>query len=175
VAAAEVAQRLDGDVDADLVAVLEAIGDRLGRRVHADFDVLQPVSLDPFGQGLPGEARDPQAGMVEPGLARLRRQRDPHLGRRLRRQLVEAQRRQQAQHSAGNALRDLRERMRGGRAVPAHDVDTPGLARDLARAHQPVELCPRDALRLELGRARDAQAADALEDGGFALGGHEGG
>jgi hypothetical protein len=30
-------------------------------------------------------------------------------------------------------------------------------------------------LRLELGRARDAQAADALEDGGFALGGHEGG
>jgi hypothetical protein len=34
--AAEIAQSFDRDIDTDLVAVLETVGDRLGRRVDGD-------------------------------------------------------------------------------------------------------------------------------------------
>ena len=48
-AAAEVAQGLDGHVDADLVAILEAVGDGLRGRIYADLDALQAMRLYTFG------------------------------------------------------------------------------------------------------------------------------
>ena len=54
---AEVAQGFDRHVDADLVAILEAVGDGLRSRVHADFDALHPARLDPFGEGCSRETR----------------------------------------------------------------------------------------------------------------------
>ena len=69
VAATEVAQRFDRDVDADLVAVLEAVSDGLGGRVDANLDALDSVGVDSLGEGRVREARDPQTRVVEPRLA----------------------------------------------------------------------------------------------------------
>ena len=44
--AAEAAERLDGDADAHLVPVLEAVGHRLGRGVDVDGDPLHAVLPD---------------------------------------------------------------------------------------------------------------------------------
>ncbi len=46
--AAALAQRLQRNVQPDLVAVLEAVGNGLGDRVHADRDAIDGVDLDAF-------------------------------------------------------------------------------------------------------------------------------
>jgi hypothetical protein len=61
------------------------------------------------GQGGPGEPRDAQSWVVQPGTPRLLGQRQPHLGRELRRQIVEGQGAEQAHDSPGHAFRHLRQ------------------------------------------------------------------
>ena len=161
-AAAEVAQGLDRDIDANLVAVFETVSDRLGARVQADVDPLDPVGLDAFREGRAREARHSQPRVVKPRLAGFLGQRDPHLSRSLRRQLVEAQRREQADHTARDPLRDLGEGVLGGVGMIARGVDPTSVTLDLAFTDEVVHPPARDTVRLEVGRPDDPEPADDL-------------
>src|SRR3972149_4313217 len=92
VTAAEVAKGFDRHVNTDLVAVLEAVGDRLCGGVHADFHALAAMRLDAFGEGGSRETGDSVPRVVETRLARFLRKGDPHLGWGTSRQVVEKQR-----------------------------------------------------------------------------------
>jgi hypothetical protein len=48
--ATEVARRLGGDINADLVPVLETVGDGLGRRVNSQRHSLDRVLFDAVGE-----------------------------------------------------------------------------------------------------------------------------
>jgi hypothetical protein len=57
---AAVAERFQRDVRADLAAVLEAIGDRLGRVVDTDLHAVDVVLVDPLEASLPRKPHDPE-------------------------------------------------------------------------------------------------------------------
>lgn len=114
----EVFERFDGDVDRDA------------------FD---RVRLDPLGEGGTREARHPEAQVLDPGTARLLGKGDPYLGGLLRREPVESQRRQQADHRARHTRRDRRERMPGRVGMAPRDVDPTGLAVHEALPGEAVE------------------------------------
>src|SRR3990172_6647782 len=80
VTAAEVAKGFDRHVNTDLVAVLEAVGDRFRRRVHADFHALAAMRLDAFGDGGSRETGDSELRVVETRLLRFLLKGEPHLG-----------------------------------------------------------------------------------------------
>src|SRR5438093_891041 len=98
--------------------------------------------------------------MVEPRPPRLLADRHPYLTRELRRQLVELQRGQQAEHTARDALRDLRERVAGGVRMIADNVDPAGAAFDQTLLRQPVKPHARDAAGFEFSRTRKAHFLD---------------
>src|SRR5687768_3112638 len=102
--ASEVTQRFHRDVDADPVALLETVGHRLRRRVNPNLDLLQAVHLHTFGESESREARHTQPRVVELRFPRLLRQRDPHLGRRLRGQLVKTECSEQTEDTVWDSL-----------------------------------------------------------------------
>lgn len=163
VAAAEVAQCLDGDVDTHFVAVPEAVGDSLGGRIDADIHTFHAMDLDALCQREPRGARHPQARVVEPGSARLFRQRYPHLGWCLARQLVEAQRCQQAENGGRYLLGNNRERVLSGEHMLTNGVHTSGVPLDQPLAHQPIEPAARDAVRFQLSWPNNAQLPDGAQ------------
>ncbi len=55
-----VAERLEGGVQSYLIAVLEAVGDRLGRARHRYSDLLDLTPFHGFPEGVSGSADDPQ-------------------------------------------------------------------------------------------------------------------
>ena len=73
----EVAQGFDRYIDADLVAVHEAVDHGLGGRVDANPDTLLEVRFDPLGEDLTREARYPEIRIIESEFAGLLGQRDP--------------------------------------------------------------------------------------------------
>src|SRR5690606_34259932 len=146
----EVSERLHRNVDSDLVAVLEAVGHRLGRRVDTQRYAFDAALLDAFGQRLAREPRNSQARIVEPWPARLLRQRDPDLRRGLRRETMQPQRREQTEDSLGNTLRHLRQRVLRGRGMLGQHVDPAGLASNQPIAYQAGEMCPGDSACLEI-------------------------
>jgi hypothetical protein len=141
--AAEVAQRFDSDIDANLVPVLEAVGDGLRRGIHPDHHTLRAVFFDTLGQGGTRKTGYPQARIVEPRTARLLGQRDLDLGRRLGRQAVKPKRSEEAEHRLGHALRDLRQRvcLRGG--VAGRSVDSARLPDDQSLVDETSKLRAR--------------------------------
>ena len=147
-----VAQGLHRDIDADLIAVLEAVGDRLRGRVDTDFDLLEAVCLDSFRQGQSREAGDAKRRVFEPRLPGLLGQSDPNLGRVLCRQFVKAQRGEQAEDTCGYALGYMCKRMLGRERMPARNIDSPSLSLDQAIADQTVEYSARDAAGLAQAR-----------------------
>src|SRR6266516_8064314 len=54
-----VAERFQGDVRANLPAVLEAVGHRLGRVVNADRHAVDVVLFNPLDASLPRKPHDP--------------------------------------------------------------------------------------------------------------------
>lgn len=64
VANSEVSERFHGNVDSDLVAVLEAVGQRLGRGIYAAGNLVDAMVFDAVLQCLAGEAHDPQRRIV---------------------------------------------------------------------------------------------------------------
>jgi hypothetical protein len=158
--AAEIAQSFDRDIDSDLVAVLETVGDRLGRRLVRDRYSLDAVGLDPLGESGPGEAHHPEPRVVEPRLATFLGQGDPHLGRELCRQLVKAQGREETDHTTWDPLGDLGKRVVGGAGVIARGVDPASLPLHLPLLQQRIQSPARDALFLEVGRSHDPEPTD---------------
>src|SRR5690348_6272276 len=116
--------------------------------------------LDTFGERRAGEACDAQPRIVEPRTAGLFRQRDPHLGGRLRGQLVEAQRGEEAEHTIRHALGDVRERVRLARSVIGGSVDAARLPDHASFLYETRKIRTRDAVIFELSRAYEPALLD---------------
>ena len=158
-----VAQRLDGDIDADLVPVPEAVGDRLGGGVQANLYPFDAASLDALRERLTREARNAQARIFERGAARLLGEGDPDLVRLLRGEVVQAKRRQQADDGGRDPRRDDRGRGVGRELVVGEDVAAAREAHDLAALHEARELRPVNAVARQVARAHGAQATNRAE------------
>src|SRR6266516_341353 len=96
-----VAECFQGDIRTDLTPILEAVGHRLGRVVDADLHAVDGVLFNPLEASLSRETHDPERELALGGRARLAVDREPHLGGILRRQLVEAQSREETDDACG--------------------------------------------------------------------------
>lgn len=128
---------------------------------------MPSVSADPENRVT---RRHGWARVGELGLARPLGQRDPHRGRGLGRQLVEAQRGQQAEYAARNLLGDLGERVFGGDGMLAGRVDAPCLPLDHPLAHESLARSQAAAGRSAGGsHLRSATQVSALGKSRFGM------
>lgn len=88
--------------------------------------------------------------------------RHPDLERVLRREAVKAQRRQQADYTAGHATRGLRQMMSLSSRAAGESVQAATDALDQASHEQSPELGPGDSGALQIPRAGDAQSLQHL-------------
>jgi len=102
-------QRLQRHVQADLVAVLEAVHDRLGRTVHPQLHAVAQVLLDARHVDVAGHLNHLDRRIADPGYVAAARHGDPDLARQLRGQLVELQRCEQTEDGLRHLGGDGRE------------------------------------------------------------------
>ncbi len=96
------AQRLESDVETDLVPILERIGYGLGNAVDAHALAFDPVRLDRFGERFAAEAEDAQRRIGQRGSASPAIDRDPYLVRKLGADAVEGESGKQAYDAMGH-------------------------------------------------------------------------
>src|SRR5229473_7893750 len=102
---------LEDHVHAELVPELESVGDRLLRAVDANWNAVDLVNLDAVPERGPGELEDPDWGVVDPGRILLPAlDRDVHFVRHVARELVERERRYEADDSFRDTGRHGHER-----------------------------------------------------------------
>jgi hypothetical protein len=87
------------NLETDLVAVLEAVGDSFFRVVDADGDSAHLVDLHSFGKSFTREPKETDRGICETGRFRALLDRNVNLMGYLRCQFVERQRRDEADHA----------------------------------------------------------------------------
>src|SRR5262245_35073863 len=63
-------ERFQGDVQPDLVSILEAVCDGLGERGDPDRHTLYTMLLDPKGKGSSRESHDTKRRRIHPGFPR---------------------------------------------------------------------------------------------------------
>ena len=119
------AQRLDGDVLADLVAKLEAVGHCFGQAVDAYRSAVFCDGLNALGVGLSSQACNAQRGVVQGRCLGALWQGQPHRVRLLLPDAVIPERGQQAQHSLGDPLADLDQRVVFGDLAVWQAVEAP--------------------------------------------------
>lgn len=162
-----VLQRLGGNFGTDLVAVLEAVCHGLGRRVDPDRNAVDHVRLDALGQRRAREVDDADRKRRIARMPGVIVQCNPYLGRRLRRQAVEAKRAEQTDRRPGNSLGHF------GEAALRRDVSIRNGIQPTRYAHQrtarrkPASVFDRNAERLEIARPRDPQTPDGFDCSGF--------
>ena len=97
-----VSECLNGDIETDLAAVFEAVGDRLGGNGDRYFHLLDCVPVHPGGQGVAGGADDAQGHRRIFRRPLLVTNQHPHLMWQLRREFVESERGEQADNTVGH-------------------------------------------------------------------------
>ena len=92
-------ESFQGDLEPDLVAVLEAVGDCFFRAVDAKGDTTHLVDLYSFGKSIAREPEEADRRIRETGRFRTLLDRHVNLMGHLRRQFMERQRRDEADHA----------------------------------------------------------------------------
>jgi hypothetical protein len=150
------------------VAVLEAVRQRLGDAVDAHLHALDDVLLQPTGIRCSREPRDLQR-QIRSGLAGTLRDREPDPVGALGAELVEAQRREQADHAVRHALAGLDQAVMLGENLIDGQVEAPADPLQFPALPQPVEVRARQAEVVQVARAKYAtlrrQLAEALGGG----------
>jgi len=100
--AQDIAQRLDRNVNSDLVSVLETVRHSFGRVVHPKRNTFDELCLDSFDQSLAGESYDAERWRLDRWLARFEVDRHPNLMRVLSGKTVEPKSREEADDSSGD-------------------------------------------------------------------------
>jgi len=98
-----------GDIEPDLVAVLEAVGDGFFRAVDAKGDSTHLVDLYSFGKSIAREPEEADRRICETGRFRTLLDRHVNLMGHLRRQFMERQRRDEADHAVSDPESDRDE------------------------------------------------------------------
>jgi hypothetical protein len=148
-------ERLDRDIQADLVPVSEAVCHRLGKVVDAHRDAFDRVLLDPGMERLAGGVEDPQRRVVHarrPGPAL---DHQPDIPRVLGRQIMEAERRGKADHAVRHTFARLRERVMLGDLGVHRNVDAPPGSNQQTPVAQLAKVGTGDPVRVQIPRAQD--------------------
>lgn len=103
-------QGFQRDVKSDLVSVLEAVSHGFRNVGHVDFDPVDIMLVETFGQRWPRESDDTKRGIVDFWRPRFARYCKPYFMWRLRREVVYAQRGKQADDSMRTFAGYLRQR-----------------------------------------------------------------
>ncbi|MDO8737480.1 MAG: hypothetical protein Q7J17_00710 [Candidatus Deferrimicrobium sp.] len=99
-------ESFQGDIEPDLVAVLEAVGDCFFRAVDAERDTTHLVDLHSFGKRIAREPEEADRRIRETGRFRTLLDRHVYLMWHLRRQFMERQRRDEADHAVSDLESD---------------------------------------------------------------------
>src|SRR5437870_5358868 len=163
-------ERLEDHIHAELVPELEGVGDRLLGAVDANWNAVDLVNLDALAESSPGELEDSDRWVVDAGRVLLSAlDRDVHSVRHLGRELVEGERRDEADDSLRHPRRHGHEiGASQWRKVPQPKETPAQLLEDAGVAHR-VEGLPPDA---EAQSIRHADHAAAGADGIPLLGEH---
>ncbi len=102
-------ESFQGDLEPDLVAVLEAVGDCFFRAVDAEGDSIHRVDLYSFGKSIAREPEEAYRGIRETGRFRTLLDRYVNLVGHLRRQFMERQRRDEADYAFSDLESDRDE------------------------------------------------------------------
>jgi hypothetical protein len=102
-------ESLEGDIEADLVAVLETVGDGFFRAVDAKGDSTHLPDLHSFGKSIARKPEEADRRKRETGRFRTLLDRHVNLMRDLRRQFMEGQRRDEADHAVSDLESDRDE------------------------------------------------------------------
>jgi len=159
-------ENLEGDIEPELVAMLEAVGDGFFRAVDAEGDSTHLADLHPFGKSIAREPEEADRRIRETGRFRTLLDRHVNLMGHLRRQFVECQRRDEADHAVRDLESDrdeigIREGRQFGKAIKT--------AADLledARIPHGVE-SPRVYAKTERLRGAQRSAVDSKESAGI--------
>src|SRR5205814_630125 len=99
-------ERLENHIHAQLVPELERVRDRLLRAVDVNWNIVDLMNLDALAERGPGELEDSDWWVVDSGRVLLSALNcDVHFVRHLGRELVEGERRDEADDSFRNSLR----------------------------------------------------------------------
>jgi hypothetical protein len=162
--AAVIPERLDGDVDTDLVPELEAVHDGPGRTRHPNGHAFDIVLLDPGGQRRPGNADDPNGRNIDPRDCRAPVHGQPDFAWVLRANGVKPQSRQQAHDALGHALRDLGQCVVLGWRGGGWSVEPPPQAGQVTLTGQPPDLFRMQPQCLGFFETEDTVAQDGLRE-----------
>src|SRR5690606_4166788 len=84
-----VAEPFEGDVDADLLAIAEAVDDGLGRIEDGRFDLVDHMAFDADRHGLFAKPDGPDRGIADARHPVLAPDGDPYMGWGLKREFME--------------------------------------------------------------------------------------
>src|SRR5659263_183308 len=159
-------ESFQGDIEPDLVAMLEAVGDGFFRAVDAEGDSTHLADLHPFGKSIAREPEEADRRIRETGRFRTLLDRHVNLMGHLRRQFVECQRRDEADHAVSDLESD-RDKIGipEGRQLGKAKKTTADLLED-ARIPHGVE-SPRVYAKTERLRGAQRSAVDSKESAGI--------
>jgi hypothetical protein len=139
-------ERLDGDVNADLIPILETVGYGFCRRCDPNLDALDGVRFYTVGECRPRKPDHAQRWPVCAGLSGFDSERDPDFVRRLRGDLVKAESREKAHDAGRDPHACLDERVMVGDLARWSGVQSASDPFEDALCHEPAECDPIDAL-----------------------------
>ena len=146
-------------VQTDLVAEPEAVDDGPGHIEDRYLDAVDVQVFDALGQGLVRHAYDPDRGLVKTRRYHAVRDRDPDLERGLRADLVDPQRRQQADHGPGHTCRDFRQRAVFADLCAGDAVEPARHALEFAGLYQARQGDGRQAVLCQVARTQQRACA----------------
>ena len=133
----ELLQGFEGDLEADAVAELEAVGHRLRLAEHAHGHVLDDVFLDAERDRVRGHPDDADRRVLDLRNAGVAREGEPDFVGGLARQVVEPKRREQARDAGGGLAADEGEAMMLGDAAVRETVESPADLLDDSANYRP--------------------------------------
>lgn len=150
-------ERLDRDIDPDLVPVFEQIRHGLGNPVDPHWLTLDPVSLDALFERGSAEPDDLERQLRDTGCTGSTIDRDPDFGRELRADAVNCERGQEADDTARDGAGGDRKSVMLGNSAVGKAVLPTGNALEDALGHE-----SRDVLAVDPGSGGLVGSDDAV-------------
>ena len=150
-----VAERFDRDVETDLVPELETIDDGFGGIIDTNPYPVDTMRFDASSKGRAGDANNTKGKVPTPRCSSVPLDRQPDLRRILRGEFVEAERREETNHTVRNARCYLEEGFALTQVGVRKRVDSTGATLDM-----PLAVKSREELGVEAAPAQVAGPDD---------------
>lgn len=150
------------DIEADLMAEFEAVGDGFCRRVNAHGRTDHTMFLDPLCVSQTGKLEEPQRQTAGAWVAHAVGQRQPHLVRQLGADSMKAQGGQQAHHPRRHAFSSFDEGLMFVAVESRGGVKSAGNLPHLLAGYEPAEIFARIASGDEIAGAKDPEPVGCI-------------